>query len=176
MLQRQLADLQGVGWQEPCVAALGEVPVSVLPAAPGNCPGKQECGQHNQTGSSRRRRACSLGVRGPSFPWAVVREPFGGHGGQGRRGAEAELGAAGRLWGLYFIQVNAGPPGPEPGGRILDRHRVECVGRAVLASLCLPSRFGAHTPPCPLTAALLFQYTVLGHRRQANTPKCHRYF
>lgn len=97
---------------------------------------------------------------------------------QGRQSLE-------RLWlvvGPCFHPGERGPPGPERRGRILECHRAERVGKAELASLCLQSRFAEHTPPCPLTVALLFQTRLClatdmpSWSLKANTPKCHRYF
>lgn len=100
--------------------------------------------------------------------------PPGGHqGGQGRKGSPPALRRGGVTQdvplpvvgeqGFPLVQVNVGPPGPQPdgwdsgappGGALWGC----CAG--VWASLCLLSRFGEHAPPCPLTVALLFQNTL----------------
>lgn len=55
--------------------------------------------------------------------------------------------------------MDVGQSGPQPAWLVLERWgRVPWEGPCQ-ASLCLPSRFGEHTPPRPLAAAL-FQDTL----------------
>lgn len=63
--------------------------------------------------------------------------------------------------GFAGTRGNTGPSGPEPGGGVQGG-----VREGLCSLLCLLSRLGEHAPPCPFTAAALFQNTALGRSEQ----------